>query len=32
MVLYVIIDREYVMTYNETYKEATALRLEIADR
>ena len=32
VVLYVIIDREYVMTYNETYKEATALRLEIADR
>jgi len=32
IVLYVIIDREYVMTFNETYKEATALRLEIADR
>ena len=32
VVLYVIIDREYVLTFNATYKEATALRLEIADR
>ena len=32
IVLYAIIDREYVMTFNATYKEATALRLEIADR
>ncbi len=32
VVLYVVIDREYVLTFNATYKEATALRLEIADR
>ena len=32
VVLYVIIDREYVLTFNATYKEATALRLEIAER
>ena len=32
VVLYVIIDREYVLTFNATYKEATALRMEIADR
>ncbi len=32
VVLYVIIDREYVLTFNATYKEATDLRLEIADR
>ncbi len=32
VVLYVLIDREYVLTFNATYKEATDLRLEIADR
>ncbi len=32
VVLYVIIDREYVLTFNATYEEATALRLEIAER
>lgn len=32
VVLYIIIDREYVLTFNTTYKEATDLRLEIADR
>lgn len=31
-VLYIIIDREYVLTFNATYREATALRMEIADR
>mgnify|MGYP000868333690 CR=1 FL=1 len=31
-VLYFIIDREYILTFNTTYKEARALRLEIADR
>lgn len=31
-VLYLIIDREYVLTFNATYREATALRMEIADR
>lgn len=32
LVLYVLIDREYVLTFNATYREATDLRLEIADR
>lgn len=32
VVLYTIIDREYVLTFNATYKEATALRMEIADQ
>lgn len=32
IVLYIMIDREYVLTFNATYKEATDLRLEIADR
>lgn len=32
VVLYVVIDREYVLTFNATYKEATVLRMEIADR
>ncbi|MCI6795512.1 MAG: ABC transporter ATP-binding protein/permease [Lachnospiraceae bacterium] len=32
VVLYIIIDREYVLTFNATYREATALRMEIADR
>lgn len=31
-VLYILIDREYVLTFNGTYQEATNLRLEIADQ
>ncbi len=32
LVLYVLVDREYVLTFNATYKESRNLRLEIADR
>lgn len=32
LVLYVLVDREYVLTFNATYKESRSLRLEIADR
>lgn len=32
LVLYVLVNREYVLTFNATYKESQSLRLEIADR
>ena len=31
VILYVVIDREYVLTFNATYQESAAMRLEIAD-
>ena len=30
--LYILVDREYICTFNATYQEATNLRLEVADR
>lgn len=32
LVLYVLVDQEYVLTFNATYQESRSLRLEIADR
>lgn len=30
--VYFVVDREYVLTYNATYRESSALRLELADK